>query len=82
MSPTLTVCPRFDFSRSKSQMVLPARFQRAAFRLGGGRSMQLSYGSTLHRKLADGLWDCPVERGSIRSIGGPHSLFRCCDATR
>ena len=24
----------------------PARFQRATFRLGGGRSMQLSYGST------------------------------------
>ena len=28
------------------QMVPPARFQRATFRLGGGRSMQLSYGST------------------------------------
>jgi hypothetical protein len=27
------------------KMVLPARFQRATFRLGGGRSMQLSYGS-------------------------------------
>ncbi len=27
-------------------MVPPARFQRATFRLGGGRSMQLSYGST------------------------------------
>ncbi len=26
-------------------MVPPARFQRATFRLGGGRSMQLSYGS-------------------------------------
>ncbi len=26
-------------------LVLPARFQRATFRLGGGRSMQLSYGS-------------------------------------
>jgi hypothetical protein len=25
--------------------VPPARFQRATFRLGGGRSMQLSYGS-------------------------------------
>jgi hypothetical protein len=28
------------------KMVPPARFQRATFRLGGGRSMQLSYGST------------------------------------
>src|SRR5437588_440781 len=27
-------------------LVPPARFQRATFRLGGGRSMQLSYGST------------------------------------
>ena len=27
------------------KMVPPARFQRATFRLGGGRSMQLSYGS-------------------------------------
>ncbi len=26
-------------------VVPPARFQRATFRLGGGRSMQLSYGS-------------------------------------
>ncbi len=31
----------------KKWVVLPARFQRAAFRLGGGRSMQLSYGSTM-----------------------------------
>ena len=29
-----------------AKMVPPARFQRATFRLGGGRSMQLSYGST------------------------------------
>ena len=28
------------------ELVPPARFQRATFRLGGGRSMQLSYGST------------------------------------
>src|SRR4029079_2960364 len=28
------------------KVVPPARFQRATFRLGGGRSMQLSYGST------------------------------------
>ena len=27
------------------RMVPPARFQRATFRLGGGRSMQLGYGS-------------------------------------
>src|SRR5262247_1208716 len=27
-------------------VVPPARFQRATFRLGGGRSMQLSYGET------------------------------------
>ena len=27
-------------------VVPPARFQRATFRLGGGRSMQLSYGSS------------------------------------
>jgi hypothetical protein len=26
------------------EVVPPARFQRATFRLGGGRSMQLSYG--------------------------------------
>ena len=31
---------------SLGKMVPPARFQRATFRLGGGRSMQLSYGST------------------------------------
>src|SRR5436853_1462579 len=43
-------------------MVLPARFQRAAFRLGGGRSMQLSYGSTLPVKLADPLSNCPAAR--------------------
>ena len=43
-------------------MVLPARFQRAAFRLGGGRSMQLSYGSTLPVKLADPLSNCPASR--------------------
>jgi hypothetical protein len=31
---------------SLRKVVPPARFQRATFRLGGGRSMQLSYGST------------------------------------
>src|SRR5215204_1045427 len=31
---------------SFGKLVPPARFQRATFRLGGGRSMQLSYGST------------------------------------
>ena len=31
---------------SLRELVPPARFQRATFRLGGGRSMQLSYGST------------------------------------
>jgi hypothetical protein len=31
---------------SSGKLVPPARFQRATFRLGGGRSMQLSYGST------------------------------------
>jgi hypothetical protein len=31
---------------SLGKLVPPARFQRATFRLGGGRSMQLSYGST------------------------------------
>jgi hypothetical protein len=35
-------------------MVPPARFQRATFRLGGGRSMQLSYGSTM---LVNGKWE-------------------------
>src|SRR4051794_29954326 len=36
---------------SLAKLVPPARFQRATFRLGGGRSMQLSYGSTSkHRK--------------------------------
>ena len=30
---------------SLREVVPPARFQRATFRLGGGRSMQLSYGS-------------------------------------
>jgi hypothetical protein len=36
-----------DESGVESQEVVPpARFQRATFRLGGGRSMQLSYGST------------------------------------
>jgi hypothetical protein len=30
---------------SLGKLVPPARFQRATFRLGGGRSMQLSYGS-------------------------------------
>jgi hypothetical protein len=32
--------------RPVRNLVPPARFQRATFRLGGGRSMQLSYGST------------------------------------
>ena len=38
--------------RQNKKVVPPARFQRATFRLGGGRSMQLSYGSTrlVHRK--------------------------------
>ena len=45
--------PYWDVSRNsgrvvdhrREKMVPPARFQRATFRLGGGRSMQLSYGS-------------------------------------
>ena len=35
-----------DVLISLEKLVPPARFQRATFRLGGGRSMQLSYGST------------------------------------
>ena len=37
---------RFHCETRMEWLVLPARFQRATFRLGGGRSMQLSYGST------------------------------------
>lgn len=33
------------FGPPDKKVVPPARFQRATFRLGGGRSMQLSYGS-------------------------------------
>ena len=39
-------------------MVLPAGFQPAAYRLGGDRSMQLSYGSTSIFKLADKVFRC------------------------
>jgi hypothetical protein len=35
-----------DFDHRRVKMVPPARFQRATSRLGGERSMQLSYGST------------------------------------
>ena len=35
-----------EVPNSVGKLVPPARFQRATFRLGGGRSMQLSYGST------------------------------------
>ena len=38
--------PRDSREIGTSEVVPPARFQRATFRLGGGRSMQLSYGST------------------------------------
>jgi hypothetical protein len=43
------VCALENFDLPNIQVVdlvvPPARFQRATFRLGGGRSMQLSYGS-------------------------------------
>ena len=45
---TLAVVQRQQFC-----LVPPARFQRATFRLGGGRSMQLSYGSTLRKVNTD-----------------------------
>ncbi len=35
-----------EFLADQVKMVPPARFQRATSRLGGERSMQLSYGST------------------------------------
>jgi hypothetical protein len=41
---SFSICVRMRVRNTK--MVPPARFQRATFRLGGGRSMQLSYGST------------------------------------
>ena len=46
-----------------TEMVPPARFQRATFRLGGGRSMQLSYGSTSEEIVSCTSWkSCnPVE---------------------
>ena len=40
----LTLFTIYD-SHFEVLVVPPARFQRATFRLGGGRSMQLSYGS-------------------------------------
>src|SRR5262249_8193820 len=46
-------------TRIVKRMVPPARFQRATFRLGGGRSMQLSYGSTPRSKLTERLFECP-----------------------
>ena len=39
-------CNEGEVLISLGKLVPPARFQRATFRLGGGRSMQLSYGST------------------------------------
>ena len=38
---------------SLREVVPPARFQRATFRLGGGRSMQLSYGSLKGKNTGD-----------------------------
>ena len=38
-----------EFVCGARKLVPPARFQRATFRLGGGRSMQLSYGSLMAR---------------------------------
>jgi hypothetical protein len=49
-------------------MVPPARFQRATFRLGGGRSMQLSYGSTPRSKLAECVLTCPEKRFDVQSL--------------
>ena len=48
--PTGTECVKESLDQESwillEGVVPPARFQRATFRLGGGRSMQLSYGST------------------------------------
>ena len=41
------VNPRAKLVPTLRKMVPPARFQRATSRLGGERSMQLSYGSKL-----------------------------------
>ena len=48
----LSLAQRENVSKYTRKMVPPARFQRATSRLGGERSMQLSYGS----RLVNGKW--------------------------
>ena len=50
-------------------MAFPARFERAAFRLGGGRSIQLSYGNMMGVSARVGIMsrggqDCQVRSAS------------------
>ena len=60
------------------KLVPPARFQRATFRLGGGRSMQLSYGSTENRHFTDvpvrGNVTIPTSLPAIPAINENQSL--------
>src|SRR5690606_10880430 len=47
-------------------MATPARFERATFPLGGGRSIQLSYGAAVLSATPD----CPITRPGIRVVDG------------
>src|SRR6185503_10447616 len=69
---------------SKKKVVPPARFQRATFRLGGGRSMQLSYGSTSAVTLTDQVFECPARRkpkkAGSKSLGTDFGVRRLFNA--